>query len=89
MNLESLRDCVGAYGGSREDVAEGLFSCLGPGRFIVLVVVLVVACVAVVLSILVAQRDRTQREDAELSDEVLARRTKEMQRKWDRRLFGG
>ena len=91
MNLGSLRDCVGAYGGSREDVAQGLISCLGPGRFVILVVVLVVACVvvAVVLSLLVARRDRARRENVKLSDEELARRTREMQRKWYRRLFGG
>lgn len=91
MNFESLQDCIGAYGGSKERVAEGLISCLGPWQFIVLVAVLMVAfvMVAVILSLLVARRDRARREDAKLSDEELARRTREMQRKWNRRLFGG
>ena len=87
MNLESLRDCVGAYGGTKQSIAQGLVLCLEPWRFVVLVVVFV--AVAVVLSLLLARRDRARREDAELSDEELERRTKEMQRKWHRGLFGG
>ncbi|CAA9452610.1 MAG: hypothetical protein AVDCRST_MAG14-1129 [uncultured Rubrobacteraceae bacterium] len=50
MNLESLRDCVGAYGGTKQSIAQGLVLCLEPWRFVVLVVVFV--AVAVVLSLL-------------------------------------
>jgi type II secretory pathway pseudopilin PulG len=60
--------------------------CLEPWRFVVLVVVS--AAVSVVLSLLLARRDRARRENAELSDKELERRTKEMQKKWHRGLFG-
>jgi type II secretory pathway pseudopilin PulG len=52
--------------------------CLEPWRFVVLVVVS--AAVSVVLSLLLARRDRARRENAELSDKELERRTKENER---------
>lgn len=46
--------------------------------------IVALALVGVVLSLLLARRDRARREGAKLSDEDLARRTREMQRKWHR-----
>jgi membrane protein implicated in regulation of membrane protease activity len=87
MSLEALQAYLDAHGESKEGMVAGLVMCFGPWGFVALVVTFMI--VGTILTVLFSRGRRArQREDAVLSEEELERKTREMQKRWDRRLFG-